>query len=241
DLIVKSKPGRLYMVVAPTYDLMAAASFRSMVDVARELDLVDPARINRGKPPSMFLRNGAEVLFRSADDPEHLRGPNLTGVWLDEASLIPRTAFDVLYGRLRDGMELGWITATFTPKGKAHWTYQQFATEKEDTFLVRARTDDNPFINANFASTRAKQYTKRLADQELAGEFLDDAGNHFMPGLWPRYWSHAQNAWSIDLGAGQRLTYLKSECTIICGFDWALNKVNRSKNKRLKESLEENT
>ena len=45
---------------------------------------------------SLVLRNGAEVIARSAHEPDRFRGPNLSGAWLDEASLISRDAYSNL-------------------------------------------------------------------------------------------------------------------------------------------------
>jgi predicted phage terminase large subunit-like protein len=129
------------------------------------------------------LRTGAEVLFRSADEPDRLRGPNLSGVWLDEASLMHPDAFAITIGRLREGGEQGWLTATFTPKGRSHWTHETFATGRPNTALFHSRTRDNPFLPPAFTETVRGQYTSTLAAQELDGQFLDQGG-----GLFRRAW-----------------------------------------------------
>jgi predicted phage terminase large subunit-like protein len=189
DCMRRAKAGRLYLVVAPTYGMLSDATFRSFLAVAEELGIVEPGDVKRSAPPSIRLRTGAEVLFRSADDPDRLRGPNLSGVWLDEASLMPVEAFTVAIGRLREGGEQGWLTATFTPKGHKHWTYDQFATGKPDTAIFHARTSDNPFLPSAFHDTVARQYTSALAAQELEGEFTDTAGTMFR-----RWWFKVADA-----------------------------------------------
>ena len=126
DLIRRGKPGRLYMVVAPTFGMLADSTFRMFLQIAGELGVVDPADVRKSAPPSVRLLTGAEVLFRSADDADRLRGPNLTGIWLDEASLMTQDVFTIAIGRLREGSEQGWLSATFTPKGKSHWSYDVF-------------------------------------------------------------------------------------------------------------------
>lgn len=168
-------------MIAPTYTLLSDATMRSFVSVGEGLGMVSEVR--RSAPPEVKLSNGAEVLFRSADDPDRLRGPNVSGVWLDEASLMEEEVFTVAIGRLREAGEIGFLTATFTPKGKAHWTYRVFATGGPDVELFRARTSDNPFLHEKFESTTRRQYTSKLAAQELEGEFMDQAG-----GLFSRAW-----------------------------------------------------
>jgi PBSX family phage terminase large subunit len=157
DLIKRARPGRTYLVAAPTYGMLLDATFRSFEGLARQLGVALPDGIKRSAPPSIQLGTGAEVLFRSADDPERLRGPNLSGVWMDEASLMGVDAFNVLIGRLRRGGEQGWLTATFTPKGRLHWTYHTFATGRPDTAIFYARTAENPFLPPRFYDTVRRQ------------------------------------------------------------------------------------
>jgi phage terminase large subunit-like protein len=223
DMIRRAKAGRLYMVTAPTYTMLSDSSFRSFVHVAKLLGVVNDSGIKESAPPVVRLLTGAEMIFRSADDPERLRGPNLSGIWMDEASLMSQEVFSVLIGRLREGSEMGWGTATFTPKGKIHWTYKIFATGQEDTFLVKARSDENPFLPPNFASNIRKRYTAHQIKQELGGDFLDAGGNHYFPGSWPRYVDMG-DAYRIGDGAGRWRTILKRECSRMVALDWAMGK-----------------
>jgi predicted phage terminase large subunit-like protein len=202
DLIRRAKPGRLYMVMAPTYSMLADATFRMFEGLARELGIVDGSEVKRSPPPSIRLRTGAEVLFRSADEPDRLRGPNLSGVWLDEASLMAEEAFTIAIGRLREAGEQGWLTATFTPKGKQHWTFETFATGRPNTAIFHARTADNPFLPPNFESTVRQQYTSTLADQELEGLFLDQLGTMFR-----REWFAGRIVYAGPAEMGGRIRY----------------------------------
>jgi predicted phage terminase large subunit-like protein len=185
DLIRRAKAGHLYLVCAPTYAMLSDATFRMFLSLASDLGIIDPSEVKRSAPPSIRLRTGAEVLFRSADEPDRLRGPNLSGIWMDEASLMGLDAFTVLIGRLREQGEQGWLSATFTPKGRQHWTFATFASGRPNTALYRARTTDNPFLPAGFHDTVRGQYTSTLAAQELEGEFLDEGGLLFRRSWFP--------------------------------------------------------
>jgi predicted phage terminase large subunit-like protein len=101
---------------------------------------------------------------------------------MDEASLMSVDVFNVLIGRLREGGEQGWLSATFTPKGRAHWTYNTFATNRADTAIFYARTRDNPFAPRQFDATLRAQYTSTLAAQELEGQFIDQGGTLYQRG-----------------------------------------------------------
>ena len=135
-------------------------------------------------------------------NPTACAGPNLSGVWLDEASLMSVDTFTVSIGRLREAGEQGWLTATFTPKGRQHWTYEVFATGRPDTAIFHARTADNPFLPSGFHDTVRAQYTSVLAAQELEGQFVDSGGTMFK-----RHWftlvdsvpelNHKLRAWDL--------------------------------------------
>ena len=176
DLIRRAKPWRLYMAAAPTFGMMRDSTLRSFLGLARELCFLRSMNLSN---MVATLGNGAEVLFRSADDPERLRGPNLSGIYLDEASLMARAAYDISIGRLREQGERGWLGATFTPRGRLHWTYEVFAGGGPDVALIRARTADNPFLPPGFEAGVRGQYTSALAAQELGGEFVELAGALF--------------------------------------------------------------
>lgn len=209
DLIARAKEGRTYLVAAPTYPMLQDSSLRSFLHVGRQLGVIDPDHFKRSPPPSCRLLTEAEVIFRSADDPERLRGPNLSGAWLDEASLMHRDAYDIVIACLREGGEKGWLSATFTPKGTGHWTYELWGLSKPNTALFHAKTQDNPFLPADLAQTLAEQYggfNSNFARQELGGEFVnaDDAWQ-LIPTAWVQL---AQARWTDKPPKGQRQSAL---------------------------------
>lgn len=174
------------MVVAPTYKVLEDATIRSFKAAALMLGVLLPSDIRRS-PPSMKLTTGAEIIFRSADNPDNLRGPNLSGCWLDEASLMHRDVYDIMLGRLREGGQQGWMTTTFTPKGLSHWTFEIFGKQPglPNTELFFARTEDNPFNPAGFVENLRHNYTPARALQELDGQFCNVEGAEF-PHEWFR-------------------------------------------------------
>lgn len=226
DLLRRAKPKRLYMVVAPTYRILKDASFRTFIDNCRKFNFV--RHINHSDL-RVELGNGAEVLFRSAENPDSLRGPNLSGCWVDEAQDVVEEAYDIMIACLREAGEQGWVGTTFTPKGKQHWTYKLFGKNEEkqeagdpthnpDVALYRAKTRDNPFLPATFEGTLRGKYTSERSRQELEGVFLDTGGKMFNRGWFSqilkaapagplrrvRYWDKAclDNGTLIETDAG---------------------------------------
>ena len=173
DLMRRAKPGRTYMIVAPTYPMLRDASLKTFLELGRKLKFL------RGfAKADMYatLGNDATILFRSADNPNRLRGSNLSGVWMDEAGEIEREAFDIVIACLRENREKGWLSATFTPRGRSHWTYSVFGNNTDGAQLFHARTDENPFLPADFYESIKSQYTGLRAAQELGGQFVEIDG-----------------------------------------------------------------
>lgn len=237
DMLKRSKRGRLYLVTAPTYPMLSDATFRSLTGLGQGLGAIAPGDAKMSPPPSVKLRNGAEVLFRSTDNPEMLRGPNLSGVWMDEASLSKQEAFDILLGRLREGGEQGWLTATFTPKGKIHWTYKLFGTGQPDTELIHATSDENPFLPPSFVDNVRKRYTAQQIKQELGGLFIEGGGNHYHPHLWPRYMDVGD---AYRMKVGDRFYHVrKAECSRLLALDWAMGKPKKDAQSKAKAAMGE--
>lgn len=179
DLLRRAKPGRLYMVLAPTYRMLDDTSWRSLKSIARDLQFF----AGENKTDKIItLGNGAEILGRTADDPDRIRGPNLSGAWFDEASVAAKEAFDIALGRLREGGEQGWMSVTFTPRGKRHWTYKLLTTMPNAKLFV-SPTADNPFLPKEFAGSLASIYSPQFARQELGGEFVELEGAE-LPSSW---------------------------------------------------------
>jgi len=176
-----------------------------------KLEIWDDDKVKLSPYPTATLTTGATIRFRSADKPDTLRGPNLSGVWLDEGSLMDKDVFPIVIGCLREGGEQGWLSATFTPKGTSHWTYERFATGQPDTELFHCHTKDNPFLPPAFAATLAKQYFGAWAQQELGGLFVSMEGAEwpaeFFEGIlfdeWPADFDRYLRVMALDPSKGK--------------------------------------
>jgi predicted phage terminase large subunit-like protein len=108
---------------------------------------------------------------------------------LDEGSLMSIDTFNVCVGRLREAGEMGWLSCTTTPKGRANWIHEVFNSGRPNTELIRCATHQNPFLPREFAENIRQQYSTHLARQELEGEFVDTEG-----GLFKRAWFNVVNS-----------------------------------------------
>jgi phage terminase large subunit-like protein len=171
--VFRQPAGSTGMVVAPTYTMLKDASFKTFREVA------DPLLRSLNKSEmTATLCNGTEILFRSADKPERLRGPNLGWVWLDEGAYCKRETWDVLLGRVR--LDPGRMWVTTTPRGQ-NWVYDVFGPPNRgpEQALFRAATTENPHLPDHHIEALRERYTQEQAMQELEGEFIEVEGAVF--------------------------------------------------------------
>lgn len=157
---------KLGMVIAPTYPMLRDATIRTLLDVLGGCP--GPILTRHFKSDGILLfRNGTEILLRSADQPDRLRGPTLHFIWIDEAALCPPQTLEISMGRLRAAGLAGPLWITGTPKGQ-NWVWQHRKLFRR----YRARTADNPYVHRDFVRSLQDTYVGQFSEQELEGEFV---------------------------------------------------------------------
>jgi len=158
------------MVVGPNFPQLRDSTLLT----CKELwwDAIEPGSWRTSPYPECVLRNGTRVLFRSGDDPDSLRGPNLGWFWLDEAALMKELMFDIMVGRLRLAPGRGWITTT--PKG-LNWLHKTFVINADANYaMFRCSTKLNRiFLPASYIETMDRRYSGTFKAQEIEGEFVE--------------------------------------------------------------------
>jgi len=160
--LIHAQPGTLGLIAAPTYRMLQDATLRKFQEACGPW-IVDYARADM----IAHMSTGAEILFRTADNPDRLRGDNLHWAWLDEAALCNARAWDVLIARLRADGKAGDCWITTTPRGR-NWVYER----RGEMRTWRVRTRDNPYLNEEFVGSLEAAYTGLFAQQELEGKFV---------------------------------------------------------------------
>lgn len=155
-------------VVAPTYRMLQDATIHTFLEVCEEAKVLKDYK----KSDMMaYLHNGIEMLFRSCDDPDKLRGPNLGWFWLDEAAMMPQLVWDLMIGRLRLWPGRAWVTTT--PRGK-NWLWKLFVKdEREDYHLTQCSSKTNTFLPDYFIKSLEDKYSGHWLKQELEGAFVE--------------------------------------------------------------------
>jgi PBSX family phage terminase large subunit len=163
----------LGMITAPTYPMLRDITVRTFREVAG--DLIES--FNKSEMVAV-MKNGSEILFRSAENPERLRGPNLHWWHGDEAAYYDAEVWRVCIGRTRaDGLQgFNWLTTT--PKGR-NYIYKVFIlnnAENPDYYIIKVATRDNLFLNEEFIKSLESEYEGDYAKQELEGDFVSFEG-----------------------------------------------------------------
>jgi len=158
----KGRPG---MIVAPTFPMLRDVT---QTEFLRLLDETSVSYVFNKSENKIFV-NGATILFRSAEKPDRLRGPNLSWVYLDEAALMRGKIWEIVIGRLRVGVPKGWITTT--PAG-FNWVHKYFAERRDENYhMIQAKTAENTYLPDDYVQDLKAAYTGEFARQELNGEF----------------------------------------------------------------------
>lgn len=125
----------------------------------------------------IYYANGAKVHACGAEDPDRLRGYNLSGAWADELAAWQHesTWWEGLVPAVRDRRGPCRLVVTTTPKPKP-LIRSLLARTDSSVVAVRGSTFDNAdnLSSAALAELHARYDGTRLGRQELGGELLDD-------------------------------------------------------------------
>lgn len=201
-VLLSAKNKEPWMSISPDSGVILDTTLPTFLDVARKYKKL--IRYVKSPYPRVWFRTQdggvADIIMKSGERPEKLRGPNKAGLWIDEASVMVEDVFDIAIATLRILGSSNQVFLTMTPRGKYHWTFKKFYRPLDEyelataepvtikqiggqwfqlqpqTSLIRANTFDNPFIPEDYGDRLLSQYTAAFAQQEVYGEFVDLAG-----------------------------------------------------------------
>ena len=171
-------------------------SYLTFLSVLRQAGLVHGRdyKLHKGERYVEFYASDGSSLalveFKTADDPESLRGAGLDLLWIDEAAFITsQTAWDVVYPSLSD--KQGGVLTTTTPAGK-NWLWEvAFAPKSVDDpshGSVEYRSIDNPhFIAAEWEYAKTHLHPMIFAQEYMAA--FDAYQGIELLGEWLHYYT----------------------------------------------------
>jgi predicted phage terminase large subunit-like protein len=208
-----------FCIVSFSYPILRDVCIYTMIKICEKYNVPHEYGIS-DKTVSAY---GTDILFRSGDQPDTLRGLSLDGFGIDEGrEFKTRNIYDVMIGRISNSSEAqGFITTS--PKGK-NWTSELESQPNTETIIQR--TEENPFLPGGYIESLRSQYTSDFARQELDADIVEfGAGiiksnwfkviDYCKPVNGIRFWDMAVSIkTSADYSAGALCSYQGDKFTI---------------------------
>jgi phage terminase large subunit-like protein len=209
-------PGSVWAVVAPTFRDVRVTCFEGPSGIRRLLEPGEEAQWRRNEL-RLDLVNGSILYGYSADQPERLRGSNLSGAWCDEMGSwqYEETWYEGLVPALRIGTHPR-VMITSTPR-PTHLIRDLYNRRDGTMHATSASTWENAknLSAAALDELRRRYEGTRLGRQELEGELLADLEG----ALWKR----------SDIDAARvRLADVPDLVRVVVGIDPAVTSTEES-------------
>lgn len=181
--------------ISPSYKMAK----RTVIPTLKgQLDRAD-VRYVFNKTDHEFLIPGwdGKIWIGSGDEPDSLKGPNLSAACIDEPFIQSQEVFEQIIARVRVG-EHREIGLTGTPE-ELNWGYEVAMNDESryDIGVVHGRTRDNYSLDSDYADTMEAAYTPEQVMAYLEGQFVNlkrgrvyqifDRGRHIFRGELEQY------------------------------------------------------
>lgn len=169
-------PGTVCQWVAPTYSV-CKFGWRELVRLGNQIPGTTIMSPRRPTVDSlMTLPNGAEIVLGSADHPDSLRGEGLSRLAIDEAAMVPPSAWtEALYPALTDHM--GRALLISTPKGP-NWVHKRYQRGQDPSDPLyqsfRFPSASNPYLSPDIIADARAELPDAIFRQEYLAEFIAD-------------------------------------------------------------------
>jgi len=220
--VLKALRGRKVIVLEPTFGMcrdVFLPTLREVLDSLGLLPTIDYV-INLSDFNITFMRGGGQILLRSADAAERLRGINADDGLIDEVgSLTSDTAYKILIGRLRRS-EDAEVRLVGTPS-QTKWLRDII----RDNTVIRQATIENTYLPKTYIDALKLEYGEDTLwyKQEVLGELVDfgsgifDTSKIIMSQSILRYGNTRARAW--DMASSGKVTADYTASALLSKFD----------------------
>lgn len=170
------------LFVEPSYTLVRDVALESFRTVLGELGI--PFRIHLTNYV-IRVADAFDILLRSGEEAERIIGVNAAWGIIDEPGKQSEEVGTNVLARIRDPKaKLRQLVLSGTPEG-FNWFYDW--SQMNDVFVVRAKTTDNPFLDADYVTTLSQRMTEEEIAAYINGEFVRFEGGwyHVKPRVLP--------------------------------------------------------
>lgn len=166
-------PKNAGVICAPTFPMLRDATMRTFFSICPE-EIIK--RYDKESKTIEFY-NGSIIMFRSFDDPEKARGPNLGWFYMDEGSEMSEELFLQLTYRLRlDTVPVHYGYITTNPNGK-DWIYNRFVKNPTaDYRWFHATMIDNIHLPPEFIKSAMEGSSEDYIKRFVYAEFVSFEG-----------------------------------------------------------------
>jgi predicted phage terminase large subunit-like protein len=194
--IINALKGRRQLIVSFSYVMLRDVlmfTFKQVLPLFGLRESIDYTLYEK-----MVLVRGTEILLRSGDDPDSLRGPNVHDFFIDEArNFKTNEIFLILLGRIRESEDASWGICT-TPRGK-DWVHE--LSQTEGVTLIVQKTTENTFLPKSYIADLRLRYPTKFLAQELDAEIVEMGAGVIDPS-WFKYvdrveYKDAVRAWDL--------------------------------------------
>jgi len=186
---IKANPETIGFIGANTYKQLDQSTLKSFFSYLHkyEIDYVFNKTPNYGYT-SQFKKhdgiisfpNGCQIITRSLDNYEDIRGIEIGWFWLDETRDTKKEAWDVLKARLRckkSKLLCGMLTST--PNGY-DWMYVEFEEKPNQLgknlghgYVISSTRENKKNLPENYIDELESSYDPAMAEQEIEGKFVN--------------------------------------------------------------------
>ena len=170
-------PGMNFGFVEPTFDLVRLIAWPRFSAVLAQMGIEH--ELNKSES-IMHLRNGSQIIFRSADNPERMIGFEVADAVIDEIDTLKTDHASEIWtktlGRCRQKKPDGkpnTLAAASTPEG-FKFVYERWARNPAPGYeLIRAPTSSNPYLPAGYIDQLRASYSAAQLEAYLDGQFVN--------------------------------------------------------------------
>lgn len=175
--LILANPGGLDgCFVEPTYTMVRDVALRGFQEAFADLNIPTHWKAN---DHILRVADRSNILLRSGDQPELLKGLNLAWAGMDEPAIMKKDVFEQLNSRLREPKATQrQLFMAGTPEG-LNWFYEVCTDEKNAIEVIKARTADNPHLPREYVESLLMRLTPEERQAYMEGEFVSFDGAWF--------------------------------------------------------------
>lgn len=168
--------------VQPTYTIIRDTGMEEFKNILGELGI--PYKLHTTNA-IIRVADMFDILMRSGEEADKIVGTNSGWGIIDEPGKQSEEVGKNVLARIRDPRaKLHQLVLTGTPEG-FNWFYEW--VNKPSTYVVRAKTTDNPFLPSHYVESLKSKYTDEEIQAYINGEFVRFEGGWYKvrSEVWP--------------------------------------------------------